>query len=197
MLLGAGQNVLSVAAQACRHSHLPSRRFHPASSFDYCVRPGHWQHVTLIWLHVSPGPLPASPDLGHHSLPALVLTFPVAAHVQAPIHTPTCAALQEFFFPKEDEVTRRQDQWVKGLEPPRPARGHTRKGSNLSVVSDGDSAALATTGPASNPSLSHPGSPEASGSRTAGGTASGTLVTSSSSGERTPALLNCAWIYAV
>lgn len=46
--------------------------------------------------------------------------------------------IQEFFFPKEDEVTKRQELWMKAVEPRAP-RGHTRRGSNLSIKSDADS----------------------------------------------------------
>ena len=97
-----------------------------------------------------------------------------------------CGWAQEFFFPKEDEASKRQELWVKGLEPPKPShvRGHSRRGSNLSVLSDGDSANVtATVG--GSPTLSRPASPEVSHSRSA--TASVPMIahqhTSSSSGE--------------
>ena len=91
---------------------------------------------------------------------------------------------QEFFFPKEDEASRRQELWVKGLEPPKPGRGHGRKGSNLSVLSDGESSAVNLPTASASPSLSQPASPEVSSSRPAAIT--GPLPaqhTSSSSGE--------------
>ena len=83
--------------------------------------------------------------------------------------------VQEFFFPKEDEVTKRQEAWVKAVEP-KPVKGHARKGSTLSVQSDADSLALAHA-PSSNLSnTSRPNSPETSGR------AGTTHLTSSSSG---------------
>lgn len=91
---------------------------------------------------------------------------------------------QEFFFPKEDENVKRQEAWVQAMEPVRPGKGHTRKGSNLSVLSDNDSLA-ATSASNLSLSLSRPGSPEASGSRSAAAAGGGTgplIATSSSSG---------------
>ncbi|KAK9812398.1 hypothetical protein WJX73_007715 [Symbiochloris irregularis] len=114
-----------------------------------------------------------------------VMVHPLGVHLTDKFGT----QIWEFFFPKEDEASRRQEIWVKGLEPPKPShvRGHSRKGSNLSVLSDGESASAAPTTAIAggSPTLSRPASPEVSHSRNA--TASGPIVahqhTSSSSGQ--------------
>lgn len=102
--------------------------------------------------------------------------------LRSSLHSNPALCWQEFFFPKEDETTKRQEAWVKAVEP-RPTRGHGRKSSSLSVQSDADSSAGHTLA-LSNPSSSRPGSPEAASSHAeaSSGRPPATLVTSSSSG---------------
>ena len=96
---------------------------------------------------------------------------------------PGCAHLQEFFFPKENEVTKRQEAWVKAVEP-RPAKGHARKGSSLSIQSDADSLVPAGAPTSRLSDTSRPASPGDAAAGASGLSKSATQQTSSSSGGR-------------